>query len=323
MKILFFIYLTSEKRGKFREEFFISKKLMKINDEISIPQIIFDDILAINYEQFEILQEANLLDKISLGKICCHFRFFNKRLVYPNFESNNFLTNEGEEFFLNFQDLQDKIKNCIYCNSRKRLRKKVKFFCNFRNSFDEDINEILSFCEENEISISLYDSVNLINFLNGKEDSEFYYLYNYKNENILMINDQIIPIEEFSEYKNTLLNIEKGLICFLCNGLIIFDKNENDINYDNYQDNIIKIRNNNNEYKIINKDALRKCKNCKEKSEKNNNYNSNNFSNIDNIKSNMENSKINIDKIITKLNNKENKIDNYNFINKLEIRKYN
>ena len=80
---------------------------MKINDEISIPQIIFDDILAINYEQFEILQEANLLDKISLGKICCHFRFFNKRLVYPNFESNNFLTNEGEEFFLNFQDLSN------------------------------------------------------------------------------------------------------------------------------------------------------------------------------------------------------------------------
>jgi hypothetical protein len=294
---------------------------MKINDEISIPQIIFNDTLAINFEQYEILKELNLLDKISNGKICCHFRFFNGKLAFPNFELNNSYFNEGEEFFLNFKDLENKNKLCIYCNSRKRLRKKVKFFCNFRNSFDEEINQILSFCEENEISISLYDSVNLISFLNGKDDKEFHNLFNNDddNYNILMINDQIIKIEEFFEYNDSLLNIEKGLICFLCNGLIISDKNEIDTCNDNYDNNIID-KKRNNEYKIVNADIIKKCKNCKEKSKMINCSNMNYFTNIDNIKIFKENSSINIKNIKTKLNNKDKKIDEYNFINKLEMK---
>ena len=66
---------------------------MKINNEIAIPQIIIDGNLAINFEQFEILKEINLLDKISLGKICSHFRFFEKKLVYPKFQFDNFYSN--------------------------------------------------------------------------------------------------------------------------------------------------------------------------------------------------------------------------------------
>lgn len=301
---------------------------MKINNEIPIPQIIFNEILAINFEQFDILKEINLLDKISSGKICCHFRFFNGKLIYPKFntlalgasvdkcnELNDSFINVGEENFLNFQELEN--RQCIYCNSRKRLKKKIKFFCDFRNSHEEEINEILSFIEESEISIGLYDSVNFNNFLTGNENIE-----NIKKifgeeittpnnlsiegnsindeDGIMLMNEQRININEFFKYAEYLLNIENGLICFLCNGLIIDDEKE--------------IRKD--EKGKTNIDIIRKCNYCKKKQE-NENLNLN-----CNIFKEKNKNKFDISKIKSKINNQENKLDDYNFINKLKLNEF-
>jgi len=204
---------------------------MKIDDLVTIPQIIFNEYLALNYSQFMLLLDLNLIDKIISNKICCHFRFFKNQIAYPkiNFSKrDDFLLKNDCLNFFNFLKIHN--NECIYCISNKKQLKKVQFFCNFRNSLDEETHQILDFCESNQIIINLYDSDNHNSFYNQLnndiENSKEFYLKNSRNrgDKLLLIDDQIVKIEDFfnkiSFEEN--YNFKAEDRCFICNRLLLF-----------------------------------------------------------------------------------------------------
>jgi len=227
---------------------------MKINGIFSIPQIIINELLALNFTQFKILAELNFLEKIIYKKICCHFRFYEESLIYPkvNFINSNNNTYNLNSFqvkncnleILNFYEIKN--ENCIYCLANKKLKKLVKFFCDFRNSFDEENNKILSYCEENEILLDIFDIENFnsfnfsleknsqINNLNSENLEYSRKLYeDFKNnrnkrEKVLLVNDQVIEIENFFYVINRESNFYKIKIpcCFICNRQIFNKDNK-------------------------------------------------------------------------------------------------
>lgn len=115
--------------------------LYKINNEISLPQIKIGNNLVCNYEQFLNLERSGLLEKIVYKKMCSHVRFRNNEINYCHLND----TNDG---------------CCIYCYSKKKLTKMFSFFFNLRDSNNEDVNLILSICEENKFTFDVYDSEN-------------------------------------------------------------------------------------------------------------------------------------------------------------------
>ena len=269
---------------------------MKINSNLSIPQIIFDETLALNYPQFITLAEMNLIDKISLGKICSHFRFFGEQVIYPNL---SFIKNE-ENKFLNFFNKINK-NECIYCYSNKKCKKKINFFCNFRNSNDEETNNILEYCENSNYTINLFDSENLNGFTNKnftEKQKNFFLLNSNKNNNIklLLIEDQIIPYEHFIEkiqmFENENIKFSE---CFLCNRKILIEGKKNIENF-----------------------FLKKCEYCV-------NEKINHQQSEDNgiFTGGKEEALNNYNLLKNKLNTKKEKKNYFNFIEKLKLRELN
>ena len=154
-------------------------KIYKINKKFDLPQIKIENLI-LNYNQFKILNDNynNFFNKILLGKNCLHLRFFNNNLVFPIDFNNNF---------------------CIYLQ-RKKINKIVSIVCDQKNYFDENLNEILTFCEENEITFEIFDYENAFQYEN---------LPNFIKKNIinkkfsLFINKKEIEYENFwDEIKN-------------------------------------------------------------------------------------------------------------------------
>jgi len=296
---------------------------MKINGIHAIPQIIINEILSLNFTQFKILTELNLLEKIIYNKICPHIRYFEERLVYPKI---NFITKNNKNIdssqvkdcktkTLNFVEIKN--ENCIYCLSNKKMKKFIKFYCDFRNSYEEENHNILNYCEENEIPIDIFDIENLNSFnisisddnlnphFNFLENSKIFYknitsAYISNFEKILLVDDQVIKIDSFFEILNNenTLNKFKNMNCFICNRQII--GNNFKIDFNSIKDKIIKceICFNNNKFKI-----------CSER--------------INKVEKSFDISftQENIKNFKNKINNK-NKKSTCNFIEKLNLRNY-
>ena len=184
-------------------------KIFKINNSYPLPQIIINHYLSLSYKQFKLLIESYpfLFQKIINGKSCYHIRFFEDQIIYPN------------------QNLIDNSEIiCIYCYSLKKINKDVFLCCNLRDSENQIINEILSYCEDNQITIEIIDYENLyyydlskysddiINKINKKEDfcvigniiSELDNFYN------LLEKEKILK-EKKNNFKITNLRFENSL----------------------------------------------------------------------------------------------------------------
>lgn len=288
---------------------------MKIDKTAVVPQVIFNETLAVNFLQFNLLAELNLIDKLASNKFCCHIRFFEEKIVYPkiNFYQHNknfSLKNENNNFVCNFINLEN--NDCIYCLSNKKQLKRVKFFCNFRNSYDDETNQILEFCESNGLFLEIFDCENLRNFDNfsssksqkNEESMLDYYLKNSKSfeEKILLIDDQLIEIDDFID-NFEFIDVSKNKVfeeCFICKRKIFL----NSIDVKNKVP--IKINN-----------KLNKCQLCIDKRKRNLNSLTLDYNNNNKI---FKDGHLEIFK--NKFNNKEKNCDRYNFIEKLKIKEF-
>lgn len=209
--------------------------MMKIDNQLAVPQVIFEEILAINYNQFRILSELNLLQKIYSQTICCHMRFFLDSLAYPKLFSFNQNQKENS-YFLSFPEV--KTNDCLYCYSNKKCKKKVSILCNFRDSFDHESNQILEYCEQNGVIIELFDSdnensfskaFNLINDVNNFQQMLFDLFKIEKNkcsttEKLIILEAKKVTFEDFFT-KISLAEAEDKLNkCFICNRKILVDE---------------------------------------------------------------------------------------------------
>lgn len=101
-----------------------------------IPQLQINDELYINFVQFQLLREANLFEMIINGKVCSHLRFYNDQIVFAN----------------NSKQMN---KECLYCYSNKKKTKAVIFSIDKFNSLDDEINDALTYCEKNGITLQV------------------------------------------------------------------------------------------------------------------------------------------------------------------------
>ena len=141
--------LTFDKEKKItqniRDSFHSMGKLFKLNSKYETPQIIINHTLAMTYLQFKHLYEnfPSLFLSVLRGEHCHHLRFSGNALVYPT------------------ENVQNKEGLCIYCYSNTKLEPLITIATDARNSLNEMNNEILSFCEENELTFKLIDIENV------------------------------------------------------------------------------------------------------------------------------------------------------------------
>ena len=184
-----------------RFSFYQMGKIFKINQKFDLPQIKINNLI-LNYNQFKILTENyyNFFIKILTGKKCFHLRFFENNLVFP-FDFNN-------DF-------------CIYCYSEKKIKKICAIVCDAKNSFDENLNEILNFLEENEITFEIFDYENFFeNFEN---------LPNFIKNNVINKKFSLFINEKEIEYENFWDEIKKIKKFHKKN--FLFKNHENQINF--------------------------------------------------------------------------------------------
>lgn len=131
-----------------RMSFHSMGKIFKINAQFPTPQVIFNKELPMTFLQFKLLSEnhPSIFYSLLQGKHCSHLRFIGNTLVYPN------------------DTVSEKENICIYCYSNKKINPLVTIFTDFRNDSNELNNEIISFCEENEITLKLIDLDNLFKY---------------------------------------------------------------------------------------------------------------------------------------------------------------
>jgi hypothetical protein len=148
-------------------------KIFKIDGKFQLPQVIIENGLVINYNQLMVLNESGILDSMINMTQCEHVRFNGNTIAYV----------KPKDYF------------CIYCYSKKKTRKQVTIFCNHRDYTDEDNNDLIGFCEKNELKFELVDTANTRSsvfkektiIFNGKYDEPYRFEDFYgKVENMLV-----------------------------------------------------------------------------------------------------------------------------------------
>lgn len=192
------IIFSKEIHKDIREQFYKAGVLCKINASFPIPQVNINNSLILSYEEFIILNEAELLLRIVKGEICYHIRFYNNKIIHP---------------------LQDNGK-CIYCYSEKKKNPIVMAILDQRNYFSEENNEILSFCENNEMTISLYDIEN--SFLNNHSSNPMVNDFIKRKTEAVIIDNEAESLNNFYYLleKKCSLNLAKNNKCSDCGSII-------------------------------------------------------------------------------------------------------
>jgi hypothetical protein len=183
-----------------RDSYHKNGKLFKIGNKLPLPQIKIGSLI-ISYPEFTILNETGYLDKILNGITCHHLRIFNNTIVYA--KSNNY---EEETI-------------CIYCYSLKKKKQVVCAISNWRDYSDEENNEILSFCEKNEITIKLIDNQNPYEKpLPTQSNSDKMNSLISSNQKFVIIDDEIFPFQDFylALEKKFANKSSKGFKCTSC-----------------------------------------------------------------------------------------------------------
>jgi hypothetical protein len=122
--------------------------MFRVNSKLLLPQIIIEDSLVLTFQQFSVLNESGYLDKLKNKSVCEHIRFYKNEIAYVKVK-------QSESF-------------CIYCYSNKKIKKQISVICNLRDYFDEENNELLTYCEKNELRFEVFDYENEIEITNSK-----------------------------------------------------------------------------------------------------------------------------------------------------------
>lgn len=157
-----------------------------------------NESLVLNYEHFITLNENGILEKIFFEKMCYHIRFFRNEIIHLR---NN-----------------DDSQLCIYCYSSKKIKQNIVILANFLDSNDEELNEILTFIEKNEITLKIIDYENFCKEKIKNLDFTLISALVSKKENCILTDDEILPFESFYQAmeKNVLTkNITSK--CLECN----------------------------------------------------------------------------------------------------------
>jgi hypothetical protein len=154
--------------------------MFKINSKLTLPQVIIDESLVLTYQQFLTLNESGYLDKLMNKTVCQHIRFFKNDIVYARGRMSDSF--------------------CIYCYSNKKIKKQISVICNLRDYFDEENNELLSYCEKNEMRFEVFDYDNQFEITNPKIKT---LLKTLKSKTIIIGDNYSEPLsfEEFYEMK--------------------------------------------------------------------------------------------------------------------------
>jgi hypothetical protein len=188
-------------RGKIREHFHQLGKIYKINSKLSLPQVIINDSLILSFNEFSLLNETRLIEKISAGITCDHIRFYDNKIVYSQTDEDGV---------------------CIYCYSMKKIKQTVVYLCNQRDYLDETNHEIFSFCEKNQITMKIIDYENMNNNLNCNYQ-EIYKPYLENKQNCLFIDDEHVPLESFYDALEKRFIKSSTLQCKNCGSKISAD----------------------------------------------------------------------------------------------------
>jgi hypothetical protein len=122
--------------------------MFRINSKLVLPQIIIEDNLVLTFQQFSVLNESGYLDKLINRTVCEHIRFYRNDIAYVRVKQSESV--------------------CIYCYSNKKLKKQISVICNMRDYFDDENNELLTYCEKNEIRFEVFDYENEFEITNPK-----------------------------------------------------------------------------------------------------------------------------------------------------------
>ena len=156
-----------------------------------IPQLIINKFLVLSFQEFTILNESGLLDKLKNNEICTHIRFYNSKIVY----------------YKKIDDL------CIYCYSQKKIGSNIIIFFDYRNYFNEENHYLLFLCENNFIKFKIYDYENPFYAV----DSFIDLLQEQKN--VIIIDNEVISFKMFFEtFEKKFLNNNNNIYnkCMLC-----------------------------------------------------------------------------------------------------------
>lgn len=188
-------------RGKIREHYHQIGKIFKVNSKFTLPQVIINESLILTFNEFSLLNESRLFEKISAGVICDHIRFYDNKIVYAQ-------THEEEGV-------------CIYCYSMKKTKQTVVYLCNQRDYLDETNHELFSFCEKNQITMKIIDLENISK--NNNSHLEKYRPYLENKENCLYIDDDYVQIECFYDALEKRFTKSSSLQCKNCGSKISAD----------------------------------------------------------------------------------------------------
>jgi hypothetical protein len=185
---------TIEITSQIRDQFHKQKLLYKLNSKFSLPQITIGDDLVLSFEEFELLNECGLFDKIMNGSICNHIRIFNNEVVYSS-------------------SLLDEFSYCIYCYSLKKKKQIVTLIANVRDNNDEENNEILSYCEGDNLTIKLVDYEN---YFSDEIEHDIRELCRRK-EKAIIIERKVYPITQFFDiFEKIILKTILNFACLKC-----------------------------------------------------------------------------------------------------------
>jgi hypothetical protein len=139
------------------------------------------------------------------GAICNHIRMFNNEIVYS-------------------RNAQDEFSYCVYCYSRKKKKQTITLISNIRDYKDEENNEVLLFCEGNNLTVRLVDYENYFDEYPcvtnmNIDDSSLKQIKDLvdKEEKVFLIDQEIFPISEFFEiFEKRILSNFINLECINC-----------------------------------------------------------------------------------------------------------
>ena len=187
-----------------------------VNNKFLIPQLILNENTVLSFEEFILLHESQILFRILNNINCFHFRIFKNEVVY----------------------FKDKYNDCIYCYSEKKQKQSVIVYLDKSNHLNVENNDILTFLEDNEITMNVIDIKN-----NKSKD-------NLNKEKGVLIKEKFYLFTEAKELikknKSNMLNTE-GLI----NSQSFYLEQKENNNYKIKQKRNYNLYNKNNPYNFI------------------------------------------------------------------------
>ncbi len=175
-----------------KESYYREGNLAYIDSELTVPQLWINS-LRLNYNQFKYLLETRLLDLIINQDSCEHIRF-----------------NQNENGYLELVHFREKFSHCLYCISERKLKPKIQIICDYRNSKNKEMNEILSLFESNPVSVEIFDYRNKKHYSKKVEEFIDSHFLSNSHSTIILYKGKEISLQTYDKYVSRNLCEECG-----------------------------------------------------------------------------------------------------------------